>query len=126
MAGPLTDRNRRNAKTVGKMRHRVKIQVLDEANRDDSRAVVPRWTDVATVWASVEPVAGKEMFANGQVQANVTHRVLIRHREGVTAKNRLIWLTSKPANMVLNIVAAPPDVGTGNSIELMCVCEETG
>lgn len=123
--GPLSTRPGANRKTVGKLRHRVTIQRLDESTRDASGAVVPAWVNVATVWASVEPVSGRELFASGQVQANVTHRALIRHREAVTAKNRLVWVTSKPAGQVLNIVAAPPDVGAGNSIEIMCVREET-
>jgi SPP1 family predicted phage head-tail adaptor len=124
--GPLTSRGGgQNRKTVGRMRHRVTIQRVDESTRDVAGAVVPAWVAVDTVWASVEPVSGREIFASGQVQANVTHRVVIRHREDVTAKNRLVWVTSKPAGQVLNIVAAPPEVGCGNSIEIMCVREET-
>lgn len=124
--GPLSRKSPRGPKTIGKLRHRVKIQRLDESVRDVSGAVVPTWVDVATVWASVGPVGGKELFANGQVQANVTHKVEMRHREDVTTKNRLVWVTSKPAGQVLNVVAAPPTVGSGNSLELMCVREETG
>jgi SPP1 family predicted phage head-tail adaptor len=126
MPGALTNRGRGNAKTVAALRHRVTIQVLDESTRDESLAVVPAWVDVATVWASVEAIGGREQLASGQVQADTTYRVCMRHREDVTAKNRLVWLTSKPANKVLNVTAAPPTVGTGNSLELVCVEEVAG
>jgi SPP1 family predicted phage head-tail adaptor len=126
MAGALTNRGRGNGKTVGRLRHRVKIQRLDESTRDASGQVVPTWVDVATVFASVEAVGGREMLASGQVQADTTYRVCMRHREDVGPKNRLIWVTSKPANKVLNLTAAPPTVGVGNSLELVCVEENTG
>jgi head-tail adaptor len=47
----------------------------------------------------------------------------MRHRTDVTPGMRLVWLTSKPANKVLNIEAAPPTVGAANSLELVCVEE---
>lgn len=125
MAGPLANRNRRNAKTIGGLRQRVTVQRLDESIRNEAGAVVPTWVDVATVWASVEPVGGNEAMTNGQVQVNVTHRVVMRHREDLTAKHRLIWVTSKPANMVLNVDNVAPSVGVANCLEVMCVREET-
>ena len=124
MAGALTNRGRGNGNTVGRLRHRVRIERLDESTRDASQAVVPTWVTTATVWASVEPIGGREAMVNGQVQANATHRVVMRHREDVTAKERLVWLTSKPTGQLLNIERVAPAVGVGNSLELMCVREE--
>lgn len=130
MAGPLnSDGSRRGprSKGIGDLRHRVRIDSLDENARDESGAVVPVWVEVATVWASVEPVGGRESLINGQVQANVTHLVLMRLRDDVTAKNRLIWLTGpggSTAPQTLNIDRVGPAVGSANSLELMCVREE--
>lgn len=124
MAGALTNRGRGNTRTVGRLRHRVRIERLDESTRDASGAVVPNWVTLATVWAAIEPVGGRESLVNGQVQADATHRVLLRLREDVTAKERLVWLTGRPANQVLNIERVAPAVGVGNSLELMCVREE--
>jgi SPP1 family predicted phage head-tail adaptor len=124
MAGPLNSRRPTRETTVGQLRHRVTIQRLDESTRDAAGQVVPAWVDVATVFAAVVPVSGRELFASQQVQANVTHKVTMRHREGVTPKQRVVWVTSKPANMVLNVVSVLPTVGAANSLELMCLHEE--
>lgn len=124
MSGPLSNRRPERRKTIGRLRERVTIQKLgDTPERDASCAEIAVWEDVATVWASVEAVSGGEMMRNGQVQANTTYLVKIRHREGVTPKHRLIWVTSKPADKVLNIKAAPPTTGAANSLELVCVEE---
>lgn len=127
MAGPLSQRRPERAKTVGVMRHRVTIQrKASSPERDASGAEVETWesvSGVATVWASVEPVGGAEMMRNGQVQASTTYKVTVRHRDGITPDMRFVWVTSKPANKVLNITAAPPTVGAGNSLELVCIEE---
>jgi SPP1 family predicted phage head-tail adaptor len=124
--GALSNRPGANRKTIGRLRHRVKIQVLDESTRDASGQVVPLWVDAATVWATVDPLSGKEIFASSQVQANVSHRVVTRALASfsLTPKNRLIWLTN--ANQVLNVVAVLPTVGTANSLEIWCLREESG
>ncbi|QYR20804.1 phage head closure protein [Paenibacillus sp. sptzw28] len=41
------------------------------------------WTDVATVWAAIEPLRGREYFAAMQENADVTTRIRIRWRHGI-------------------------------------------
>jgi SPP1 family predicted phage head-tail adaptor len=119
MAGPLNQRRPTRGETAGGLRHRVRIEARPDAPlRDASGAEVESWAAVATVWAAVEPVGGREMLRNGQVQAENRYRVTIRHRGDVTPRHRLIWLTN--ANKVLNIEAAPPTVGGANRLELVC------
>ena len=49
------------------------------------------WTDVATVWARVRAVSGREFFAAAQVQQEQTVKVLIRVRADVLPTWRLVW-----------------------------------
>jgi SPP1 family predicted phage head-tail adaptor len=59
------------------------------------------WQNVAELWAEVEPLTGadarisslggKEILQGGQLQSEVTHRVLIRYRAGVSAAQRLLF-----------------------------------
>jgi len=49
------------------------------------------WTDVVTVWAAVEPLAGRELFAAQQHHSEVTGRIRLRYREGVTAAMRFVF-----------------------------------
>lgn len=46
----------------------------------------------------------------------------MRHRDGVTAKKRLVWLHDG-SNRVLNIVAVFPMTGDANWIEVWCRIE---
>lgn len=48
------------------------------------------WTAQATVWAAVEPLVGREYMAALQVQSDVSTRVRMRYRPGVTAADRLV------------------------------------
>lgn len=75
---------------IGKLRQRVTIQEY-VATRDSFGAEVPAWTDVATVWASVTPVSGKEYFASAQVNAEVSTKITMRYLAGITPKMRVVF-----------------------------------
>ncbi len=49
------------------------------------------WTAIATVWARVRAVSGREFFAAAQVQQEQTVKVLIRYRTDLDATCRLVW-----------------------------------
>lgn len=50
----------------------------------------PQWEEVATVWASREPLRGREFFAAATVQHEKTIRFKIRHREDIKAGMRVV------------------------------------
>lgn len=76
----------------GKMRYRVTFQKFtgtldsfgDPLQSDDSQ-----WPDVATVWAAIDPISGKEFYAAEQSQSSVTHKVRCRYRAGVETAMRI-------------------------------------
>lgn len=78
----------------GKMRHRITIQRFDGALdsygdpqwRDDAN-----WEDVATVWAAIDPVIGREFYAVEQSQSEVTHNIRCRYRPGVETAMRICF-----------------------------------
>lgn len=51
--------------------------------------VVRTWTTFLEVWASVEPIVGREYMAAQQTQSSVTHKVRMRYQPGVTAGMRV-------------------------------------
>lgn len=74
------------------------------------------WADVATVWASAEPLRGRDFFAASQAQSAVTTRFAIRWRADLTAVNRVLW-----RGQPYDIEGAPIDVdGRRHTLELMC------
>ncbi|HUW31463.1 MAG TPA: phage head closure protein [Planctomycetota bacterium] len=68
---------------AGKLNHRVAIQ-SSTSTQGATGEPTKAWATDATVWASVEPIAGREYFAAQQVAADVTHRVRMRYRSDVT------------------------------------------
>lgn len=75
---------------AGSLRHRVAIQEPVET-RDDHGGITRTWNTIATVWASVEPLSGTELYEAQQVQSRVTVRVRMRPYAGLTTKHRLLW-----------------------------------
>lgn len=93
---------------IGKLRHRVTIQQPGTTRDPDTGESVPGWVDVATVWASVEPLSAREFIAAGATQSSVSARIVMRHRDDVTAGMRISY-----RGKVYNIHAPLPDPKSG-------------
>lgn len=100
---------------AGTLRHRVTLQALEQG-RDAYGGPVETWADVATVWASVEAVSGRDFFAARQEQNEVTHKVTIRYRDDVTADMRVLH-----GGKTFGIVAPLPD---NRRTRLVLMCRE--
>jgi len=101
----------------GRLKTSVVIQ-HKSAGRDTKGArTAESWTTLATVWAEVIPFAGREAWNAKQVDAELTHRVVMRYRSDVSSRHRL-----KVGSVYLNIVGPPKNVGGANVIlELDCI-----
>lgn len=75
---------------IRKLRERVRIERPVET-RDDTGASIQSWQVLATVWADVTPLNGREALMAMQMEDRQSHRVTIRYRTDVTAKMRMIW-----------------------------------
>lgn len=74
----------------GMLRHRITLQ--DYASSKDSMgAEVKSWNNYAEVWASVEPLSGKELYKAQQIHAETTTRIIIRYLNGVNTKMRAVF-----------------------------------
>lgn len=70
-----------------KMRHRITFQKQPE-DTSTLGSYEAAWVDVATVWAQISPVSGKEYF--GQMRENtVSHKIYCRYRAGISPKMRI-------------------------------------
>lgn len=92
---------------AGKLRHRVLIQ-QQVTTRDGDGVEQTAWVDVATVWASVEPLSAREFIQSGQTQSAVTTRITMRQRDGLLPSMRLIH-----RGEVFNIAGLLPDKVSG-------------
>lgn len=75
---------------IGKLRHRITFQ--EEVKRSDGyMGFIISWKDVVTIWASVEPLSGREFFYGHQIKNEVSHRVKVRYREDLSVEMRINW-----------------------------------
>ena len=72
---------------AGRLRERITIQRPVRVS-DGHGGMVLSWADVATVWAEVVPLNGRELLLAGQMQSAVNMRVRMRYRAGVGADMR--------------------------------------
>lgn len=101
---------------AGQMRTRVTLQRPVESN--ERGETVTTWQTYATVWAHVRPLSAREYLMAQQVQAAITHQVMIRYRPDVSAKHRII-----AGDRTLHL-AAPPQVPDDYRDQLILLCEE--
>lgn len=79
---------------AAKARTRVELQTLTITD-DDYGGQVENWPVLATVWAIVEPTAGREIYINGQLQSRVDAKITIRYQADLSdttegAKGRVV------------------------------------
>lgn len=118
---------------AGRLRHRITLQV-PVAEQDSFGEPITIWQDWAeSVPAAIEPLNGREFYAAQQEQSDVTTRIRIRWRPGVTELMRAVHTvvtdpnTSPPTTKtdVYDIEAPLPDQRSGRR-ELVLMCRLRG
>ena len=72
---------------IGEMRHRLVLEAPNETP-DGIGGVTRAWTTLATVWAAIEPVAAEDQVVADRRLGVLTHRIVIRQRDGLTTHHR--------------------------------------
>lgn len=103
---------------AGNLRHRVTIQAPGQTQDPDSGAMVKTWTDVATVWASAEPLSARDFIAASAAQSEITARIVIRYRSGINSTMRV-----RHGGRVYDIKGVLPDAGSGREYLTLPVSE---
>lgn len=75
---------------LGPLRHRISFEAR-ATGRDEFGQPVEGWTLIAQVWASVEPLSGRELIGGQQVQGEVTHRIRCRYYPGIETADRILF-----------------------------------
>jgi len=74
--------------SIGKLRHRLALEEPVNGPDGGGGASVT-WQLVANLWGQVEPLRGTQSSFGEQLEAEVTHRITLRYRTGLTPRNRL-------------------------------------
>lgn len=77
----------------GKMRHRITFQQFSgevDGYGDPLQSDDASWEVVATVWAAIDPISGREFYAAEQSQSEVSHKVRCRYLAGLDTAMRIV------------------------------------
>jgi len=74
---------------AGRLTQRAALQSALET-RDDAGGVIRTWRTLATRWVRVQPLSARERLYAGQVAAEVTHKITLRHYSGLEANDRVV------------------------------------
>jgi SPP1 family predicted phage head-tail adaptor len=99
---------------AGALKERVVIEERTTA-QDEFGQPVETWLPWATVYASIEPLSGREFFAAQQANAEITARIRIRYQPEVNARMRIVH-----AGRIYNIRAVIDPGMRHEELELMC------
>ena len=73
------------------------------------------WVKIADVWAAIKPLSGREFIEAQQVQSEISHRIIMRYREGIKPYHQVVWENS--VYEILSII----NLDTANTaLHLMC------
>lgn len=75
---------------IGDMRHRITLQKKVDVV-DAEGFTTQQWQDVATVWAAVENLHGREYWEAAAVQAENTVKFTIRYRPDIDQTMRIVF-----------------------------------
>ena len=78
---------------AGILRHRLALRQNLPVQRDENNVPIPGsggWQTVDTIWGRVEPLSARDFIAASAAQSEVTARITIRYRPGITAAMRIL------------------------------------
>lgn len=108
---------------AGSLNKRVTIQDL-VVGRDGNGGIVHTYSDVATVWAAIEPAGGKQAYAAAQVQPAADVVVRIRYRRGIRSTMRFAYVaeTGSPSVVQYYAIVSEPGSILQRKREILCRC----
>ena len=77
---------------AGLMRNRVQLQRRIKVP-DGGGGYTHVWETFAVVWAYIKPLSGNESLVAMQLEASVTHDVIMRHRPDLAPEDRVVYKT---------------------------------
>lgn len=107
---------------AGTLRYQATLQRPVTTRGTDYIDPQVQWVDVALVAIAIEPLGASEFVANREVQGELSQRVRMRYRPGVSGTMRFVVGVTPPLR-VLNIQGPP--IADARATELSMTCTET-
>jgi SPP1 family predicted phage head-tail adaptor len=106
---------------AGTLRNQVQLQrvtVAVDSHGDQTKT----WATLATVWASIEPLSGREFLSASQTMSDVTVRIKVRGRTDIrlTPKDRVRFDDPNHGERLFDIRHVVDWSSKGTDWHLMC------
>lgn len=92
-----------------------RITLERQGGKDELGQPLDEWTPLGACWAAVLPLQGREYIAAQAMQSEVTTRIVIRFRPGITPADRVVH-----EGRVYNITSVIDTRSQHDRLELMC------
>jgi len=99
---------------AGQLDQRISVERLVEGY-DELGQPINTWLPIVQTWAHVQPLVGREYIAAGALLSEVTARVRMRYRPGITAADRVIH-----NGKVYGITSVADVHSSRRELQLMC------
>jgi SPP1 family predicted phage head-tail adaptor len=73
---------------AGQLSRRIRIQIRS-TGQDSFGAPQQGWIDLATVWADIQPLTGRELESAQRIASEVSHRIAVRS-QAIFADTRVV------------------------------------
>ena len=93
----------------GKLNKRITFQLQDLDSEDEG------WEDIATTWASINPISGKEYYSAETINSDLTHKIRLRYRRGITPDMRILY-----NGRIFYIVSVINEYEKNTMLQFMC------
>ena len=93
----------------GKLNKRITFQLQDLDSEDED------WKDIATTWANINPISGKEYYSAETINSDLTHKIRLRYRKGITPDMRILY-----NGRIFYIVSVINEYEKNTMLQLMC------
>lgn len=97
-------------------RFRTRVTFLRPVRTNEYDGVVAEPEFLRTVWASVEPLTGRELILSRQVQSEITHKIRTRWFEGLLPSD-----LARVGARIFGIVSVGDEKERGRWMEIMAV-----
>jgi len=75
---------------AGRLRHRIRIEKPIVTQDPETGALTEAVQVIGNVFASIEPLSAREFIAAQSTQSQISARIVIRYRSGLTPDMRLV------------------------------------
>ena len=76
---------------TGKFRHRISFQKLGTTQDELGQDVEGEWETVASAWAMIKTLQGREYYAAASAQSERTSRFVIPYQKGLDSTMRIVY-----------------------------------